>query len=75
MMNSIIMVAVDFWSMALQEDPNQYIYRRRIQQYGARLGKPYPFYDWVESAQAEIRERGETPVDLTVPLTGADSRR
>ncbi len=64
--------AIDLWARSLQLDPNQYIYRRRIQQYGARLGKPYPFYDWVEQARAEITERGEMPVELTVPLTGAE---
>ncbi|MGI9518894.1 MAG: hypothetical protein ACR2NP_17705 [Pirellulaceae bacterium] len=67
--------AIDLWAMALDLDPNQYIYRRRIQQYGARLGKPYPFYDWVEQAQAEIRDRGETPVQLTASLTGAEIAR
>ena len=59
----------------MQLDPNQYIYRRRIQQYGPRLGKPYPFYDWVQQAQAEIRERGEEPVELSVSLTGAEIAR
>lgn len=64
--------AVDYWNSALAEDPNQYIWRRRIQQYGPRLIKPYPFYDWVETAQAEIRARGEEPVELRAPLTPAE---
>ena len=64
--------AVDNWSAALDIDPNQYIWRRRIQQYGPRLIKPYPFYDWVERAQAEVRERGETPVELKTPPSGAE---
>ena len=53
-------------------NPNQYIYRRRIEQYGARLGKPYPFYDWVEQATTEIRERGDEPVELKVSISGAE---
>ena len=39
--------AVEHWDQALDIDPNQYIWRRRIQQYGPRLDKPYSFYDWV----------------------------
>ena len=40
--------AVGHWTYALSQDPNHYIWRRRIQQYGPRLTKPYPFYDWVD---------------------------
>lgn len=64
--------AVDFWGRALETDPNRYIWRRRIQQYGPRLDKPYPFYDWVDRAAAEIRERGETPVELRTAPTGSE---
>jgi hypothetical protein len=60
------------WSRALEKNPNQYIWRRRIQQYGPRQIKPYPFYDWVELAQQEISGRGETPVELLTPLSGAE---
>jgi hypothetical protein len=56
--------AVRHWAKALEIDPNNYIWRRRIQQYGPRLSKPYPFYDWVETARTEIAARGETPVQL-----------
>lgn len=64
--------AVDHWEAALDIDPNQYIWRRRIQQYGPRLGKPYPFYDWVPMAREEIRARGETPPELVVEPGGAE---
>jgi len=64
--------AVDQWSKALALDPNQYIWRRRIQQYGPRLDKPYPFYDWVTTARAEIRARGEQPLPLLVEPQGAE---
>ena len=33
-------VAIDRWQDALAINPNQYIWRRRIQQYGPRLDKP-----------------------------------
>ncbi len=64
--------AVEHWSRALDIDPNQYIWRRRIQQYGPRLDKPYPFYDWVVSAREEIAQRGEMPVPLRVEPGGAE---
>jgi hypothetical protein len=64
--------AVLAWEKALGLDPNQYIWRRRIQQYGPRLDKPYPFYDWVAEAEQTIRERGETPVQLPVRPDGAE---
>ena len=64
--------AVSHWGTALALEPNQYIWRRRIQQYGPRLMKPYPFYDWVESARKEILQRGEEPVALPVEPQGAE---
>jgi hypothetical protein len=67
--------AVEYWGRALALDPNQYIWRRRIQQYGPRLDKPYAFYDWVEQAEREVRARGETPVRLAVRPGGAEIAR
>ncbi len=64
--------AVAAWTRALAIDPNQYIWRRRIQQYGPRLDKPYPFYDWVPEARAAIEARGEIPVALLVEPRGAE---
>jgi hypothetical protein len=64
--------AVDDWSAALATDPNQYIWRRRIQQYGPRLMKPYPFYDWVPEAREAITARGNVPVPLRVEPSGAE---
>jgi hypothetical protein len=64
--------AVEQWSSALARQPNQYIWRRRIQQYGPRLDKPYPFYDWVAEARRDIRSRGQVPVPLPVEPAGAE---
>ena len=64
--------AVDAWSKALAGDPSQYIWRRRIQQYGPRLDKPYPFYDWVPKAREAISARGEHPVELVAEPSGAE---
>lgn len=64
--------AIDHWKAALDVDPNQYIWRRRIQQYGPRLDKPYPFYDWVPTARKEVAARGETPFALLVEPGGAE---
>jgi len=65
-------MAVYHWERALEVDPNNYIWRRRIQQYGPRLEKPYPFYDWVGAARDEIIGRGEAPVMLRVEPRGAE---
>jgi len=67
--------AVMAWQHALSLDPNQYIWRRRLQQYGPRLDKPYPFYDWVKAAREEIVARGEKPIELTVEPEGAELAR
>ncbi len=61
------------WSAALAIDPNQYIWRRRIEQYGPRQIKPYPFYDWVRQANRDIAARGEQPIQLDVRLTDAET--
>ncbi len=64
--------SIDAWSHARELDPNQYIWRRRIEQYGPRLAKPYAFYDWVAQAKAEVSRRGLTPVPLTVEPYGSE---
>lgn len=61
-----------YWSEALSINPNQYIWRRRIEQYGPRQIKPYPFYDWVGKAITEIKQRGEEPVKIVAPLTDSE---
>ena len=64
--------AVNHWTKARMIEPNQYIWRRRIEQYGPRLTKPYPFYDWVETAALDIRARGEQPIKLRILPTGSE---
>jgi hypothetical protein len=64
--------AVQSWERSLEIDPNHYIRRRRIQQYGPRLDKPYSFYDWINDARKDIKARGETPAELVVEPSGAE---
>ena len=64
--------AVEQWGYALAADPNQYIWRRRLQQYGPRLDKPYNFYFWVKQARTEIRARGDTPLKLAEEPSGSE---
>lgn len=64
--------AVEYWQKALTQTPSQYIWRRRIQQYGPRLDKPYPFYDWVRTARQAIKSRGEVPITLQVEPSGSE---
>ena len=64
--------AMKHWQIALEQNPNQYIWRRRIQQYGPRLDKPYSFYDWVVQARVDITKRGEEPKTLITEPSGAE---
>ncbi len=64
--------AVDAWTEALAANPNQYIWRRRLQQYGPRLDKPYNFYFWVAQARKDLSERGEEPWPLPVEPMGTE---
>ena len=58
--------AVAEWNVAVELEPNRYIYRRRAQQYGPRLATPVDLFDWVRSARAAVSVRGEAPVPLLV---------
>lgn len=64
--------AVRNWQAALTIDPSNYIWRRRLQQYGPRLDKPYPFYNWISQAREEITARGDTPHPLVAEPSGAE---
>ena len=64
--------AVDAWTGALSRRQKQYIWRRRIQQYGPLLDKPYPFYPWVTEARQSIQRRDEHPITLRTGLSGAE---
>ncbi len=64
--------ALDAWGAALATDPNVYIWRRRIQQYGPRMDKPYPFYSWVAEAAAELESRGVPARPWTRQLSAAE---
>lgn len=64
--------AVEHWGRALAIDPNQYIWRRRLQQYGPLFDKPYDFYSWIERARKDIRARGEEPHPLTTEPRGSE---
>lgn len=64
--------AVARWGEALAMEPGQYIWRRRLQQYGPRLAKPYPFFTWVKTAREAITARGETPHPLRWEPAGSE---
>lgn len=64
--------AVQAWEKALELVPSQYIWRRRIEQYGPELSKPYPFYNWVSEAREKIRERDEEPHPLKEEPRGTE---
>lgn len=64
--------AVRAWTRASALAPRNYIYRRRIQQYGPRLAKPYPFYDWISEARRAIVESGRVPPALLAEPEGSE---
>jgi hypothetical protein len=64
--------AVEHWQQALALSPNVYIWRRRLQQFGPRLDKPYDFYFWVDEARRDILARGEKPVELAAEPAGSE---
>lgn len=59
--------ASELWKLARALDEGQYVWRRRSEQYGPKSDRPYPFYDWLDDAAAEIRSRGEKPQAISVP--------
>ncbi|MCP3917553.1 MAG: hypothetical protein GY711_18570 [bacterium] len=63
------------WTQALTMQPRQYIWRRRIQQWGPVLDKPYPFYGWVAEARKAIEDRGEKLHPVAVGLTSSELAR
>lgn len=64
--------ASEAWTTALALQPDQYIWRRRLQQFGPRLDKPYNFYFWIEDARKAVLERGEVPSPLVVEPRGSE---
>ena len=64
--------ALELWRRALEARPDQYIWRRRTQQYGPRLDKPYPFYSWIDEARRDLVARGEELPRLTSRLTASE---
>lgn len=61
--------AVDQWRKGLELDPSHYIYRRRLEQYGPLLTKPYPFYPWVPEARKAL---GAEAPPLVAEPTGSE---
>ncbi|MDP6544430.1 MAG: hypothetical protein QGH60_10595 [Phycisphaerae bacterium] len=51
--------AMELWVRARRLDPSQYIWRRRIEQYGPKGDRPYVFYDWMIQAIQDITNRGD----------------
>ncbi len=65
--------ALDAWREAAHLEPNNAIYRCRLQQYGPCIDKPFAFYDWIGTACKEIAERGDAPIDLACEPTGTET--
>lgn len=62
--------AVAAWHDAHALVPSQYIWRRRIQQYGPRLDQPYDFYAWMpEALETMAQTRPSIASNLSLHLT------
>ncbi len=61
--------AVNHWQAGLELDPSHYIYRRRLEQYGPLLTKPYPFYPWIPEARKAL---GKDAPTLVAEPTGTE---
>ena len=61
--------AVDQWRLGIELDPSHYIYRRRLEQYGPLLTKPYPFYPWIPEARKAL---GAKAPPLRAEPTGSE---
>lgn len=61
--------AVDQWRTGVELDPSHYIYRRRVEQYGPLLTKPYPFYPWIPEARKAL---GAKAPSLVAEPTGTE---
>ncbi|MBN2561318.1 MAG: tetratricopeptide repeat protein [Phycisphaerae bacterium] len=64
--------AVDAWQEAFRLRPKSDVFRRRVQQYGPCVDKPYSFYGWVEAAREQIVAHGETPIELACEPVAAE---
>jgi hypothetical protein len=75
--------AIAAWQDAYALVPNQYIWRRRIQQYGPRLDQPYDFYAWIPEAVGAVypdapwrpaSAQALTPTELALAAVETDER-
>ncbi|MFN0059638.1 MAG: hypothetical protein ACKVX7_14370 [Planctomycetota bacterium] len=64
--------AMQMWTRAIELDPENAIWRARLEQFGPRAQQPFPFYDWVPVATRAIRARGEEPRPLSAAFTHAE---
>lgn len=61
--------ALDLWRCALEREPGRILWRRRLEQYGPRVEKPFSFYGWVDVARRKIMGRGGGTLELAVEPT------
>lgn len=64
--------AMQMWTRAVELDPQNSIWRARLEQFGPRVNQPFPFYDWVPVATRAIRARHEEPLPLSASFTNAE---
>ena len=61
--------AINAWQKAVSMQPDNEIFAARLLQFGPSVNKPGAYYSWIEAAEKAIKERGDTPVKLSVEPT------
>ena len=67
--------AIDAWRRAAKLQPRNAVFRRRVQQYGPQMDRPFAFYDWVEAARQAVVGQKQTPIVLSAEPTPAECAR
>lgn len=61
--------AVGHWHQALRRNPDNWLFHRRLQQYGPTLDKPHAFYDWLPQARQQLAAQGRPVPDAALDPT------
>ncbi|HVP10678.1 MAG TPA: hypothetical protein VMV94_05750 [Phycisphaerae bacterium] len=67
--NGDFQAAITAWRKAVELDAENQVFAARLLQYGPRVDKPGSFYAWIEDAEKAMKQRGDSPVKLSVEPT------
>jgi tetratricopeptide (TPR) repeat protein len=67
--NGDFQAAIDAWRKAVELQPENQVFTARLLQYGPSVDRPGQFYAWIAEAEKAVKQKGETPVKLSVEPT------